>query len=123
MTTLTQRDLVSAMLKVLGVGLVILGVLAAGREGIVAIRAHRALVKFPEPYLSANVPADLRRQIMSEGQTARDVQKYTLRLQRSSSLQSLAWALVQAAIGYALARHGGWVVRFTCPGGQPEQQA
>ncbi len=110
------------MVKVLGVAFLILGVLAAGREGIVALRAHRALVTFREPYLSPNVPADLRRQIMSEGQTARDVQKYTLRLQRGSSLQALAWALVQAALGYALARHGGWVVRFTRPDGQAERQ-
>ena len=114
---MNKRDFLSAGVKLLGLCLLALGVLSAGRNGISAYTAHLAFTRYPEPWMSTNVPAQLRAEILNQNKTSRDVEKFTLRVQRTSSLQNLVWSLVQIAAGVLLIWRDRWVLGVIDPGG------
>jgi hypothetical protein len=114
---MTRHDFLSAGVKLLGLCLLALGFIGAGRHGIAAYTAHAAFTHYPEPWISTNVPAQLRTEILNQNKSTRDMEKFTLRVQRLSGLQNLAWSLVQAIVGALLVWGDRWVVRVIDPGG------
>jgi hypothetical protein len=107
-----QRDLLAAGIKILGLCLLALGLFSAGRNGIVAFTSHWAHTHFPEPWISEDVPAQIRAEVMYRDRPARELQKFTLRLQRTGALQNLALSVVQIVVGLAMVRRETWLLRF-----------
>ena len=114
---MNKRDFLSAGVKLLGLCLLALGLISAGRHGISAYTAHVAFIHYPEPWISTNVPAQLRTEILNQNKTSRDIEKFTLRVQRTSSLQNLLLSLAQVAVGALLMWKERWVLAVMDPGG------
>ena len=101
---MNQRDLIATAIKILGLCLLVLGLLAAWRDGSAAYFSHRTIqARIVEQKAKGDSSGDLRHS---------DISITILQIQRIQHLGQLGFNIVQVLVGLYLCRRGTGVLNF-----------
>ena len=101
---MNQRDLIATALKILGLCLIVLGVLAACGELVSAIYAHKTIQEYRD-----------KQDAFADKQTTQSFSVNLHKITYTQSISRLAYRILQILIGLYLCRRGALVLNFLSP--------